>query len=73
MISRIAHCHSNLKDHDPDLVVEVGKLVPPFYQTGRRMGRLVTKIEGVHPVICTLDDGDVILIGKRAVREITRT
>jgi hypothetical protein len=73
MISRIVHRHSDLKDHEPDLVLEVGKLVPPFYQTGRRRGRLVTKIEGVDPVICTLDDGDVIFIGGRAVRAITHS
>ncbi len=71
-IIRVEHRHSDQKKDDSNLVLEVGKPLPPFYQAGRRKGIHVKSIEGGDPVICTLDDGDLILIGERSVRDVTR-
>ncbi len=64
--TRVEHRHDDQKKDEPNLVLEVGKPVPPFYQ--RQPGLVVTSIEAGDPVRCTLSDGDIIPIGKRHVR-----
>jgi len=71
-ITRVEHRHSDQKQSDPDLVLEVGKPLPPFYQVGRPRGVLVASISGSDPVTCTLINGDVIFVGAGNVRKITR-
>lgn len=67
-IIAVQHRH----DGSEDLVLEVGKGLPPHYQDGRRAGLTVNSIEGRDPVICTLSDGDRIYIGKGSVDAIVR-
>ena len=69
-ITRVTHRHGDQKAADAELVIEVGKPPPEIYQ---RPSRQVISIDGNDPLLCKLDDGDVIYIGKRNVREITRT
>lgn len=71
-IVRVRHRHGDQQKGAPDLVLEVGKPVPPFYQLGRPPGVSVRSISGRDPIIATLNDGDHIYIGERSVREITR-
>lgn len=71
-ITRIVHRHGDQRERDPDLVLEVGKPVPSFYQAGRPRGCVVLGISGSDPFVCTLDAGDPILIGKRSVLDVTR-
>ena len=68
-ITRVSHRHGDQKRSDPDLVIEVGKSLPEIYE---RPGREVVSIAGKDPLLCTLDDGDIIYIGERNVREVTR-
>ena len=67
-IIRVEHGH----DGQRGLVVEVGKAPPAHYK--RRTGRVVSIEDGAphQPLRCILDDGDVILIGRDRVSNITR-
>jgi hypothetical protein len=67
-ITRVEHRHSDQKKGARDLVLEVGELLPSFYQEGRPKGVVVRSINGEDPVICTLSNGDAIYIGKHSVR-----
>ena len=68
-ITRVSHRHCDQKRSDPDLVIEVGRTLPEIYE---RPGREVRSIEGKDPIRCTLDDGDIVNIGRRNNRDITR-
>jgi hypothetical protein len=67
-IVRVQHRHGDQKPADPDLVIEVGKPPPPFYQ---RHGQVVRSIVGDNPLRCILGEGDEILIGRHKVTVIS--
>ena len=69
-ITRATHRHGGQREADEDLVIEVGKPPPDFYQ---RPGRLVRSIDGRDPLRCILDDGDLIFIEKNKVISIAGT
>lgn len=71
-IKSIKHRHSDQKSSDPDLVLEVGKRLPPFYQAGRPSGVQVKRIDGDDPVICSLENGELIFIRKHSVSAFGR-
>lgn len=66
-ISRVEHRHGDQKKSDANLVLEVGKTLPAFYQAGRRRGCIVRSIRDGNPVTCDLGDDDFILIGRSQV------
>lgn len=67
-IVAVQHRHPDQRPAEPDLVIEVGKPPPPFYQPHRLP---VVRIVGDDPLRCILRDGDEILIGRRMVTVIT--
>ena len=64
-MTRVEHRHPDQKPEDPNLVLEVGNPVPPFYR--RAAGLSVQNIEDGDPIICTLSDGDKIYVGQHRV------
>jgi hypothetical protein len=74
-IIRVVHRHGDQRSTDPDLVLEVGKALPSFYQAGRRRGCTVRSIQiqpGGKAVFCQLDGGDHIFISMPSVQDIIR-
>lgn len=72
IIRWVRHRHGDQGRGTPDLILEVGKPLPSFYQDGRRPGLVVKTITGSNPVRCVLNDGDTIFIGPDKVVEIKR-
>lgn len=67
-IVSVQHRHPDQKAAEPDLIIEVGKPPPHFYQ---RQGQIVRSIDGADPLRCVLGNGDEILIGRHKVTAIT--
>lgn len=63
-IKRLQHRHGELSLSQPDLILEVGRAVPAYYQ---KPGRAVIRIDGHDPLRCWLDDGGCILVGRHMV------
>ena len=71
-IISVKHRHSDLKKSDPDLILEVGKPIPRFYQDGRPRGIQVMGFQREDPIECVLENGDIIRIGKKSISDIVR-
>ena len=72
-ITRVVHRHGDQKRTDPDLVLEIGKPLPTFYQGGKAPGVTVVGFEVGEPIRCVLSDGDQILIRRSMISSATGT
>lgn len=71
-ILSVKHRHSDLKKSEPDLILEVGKPIPRFYADGRPHGIKVMTIEEGDPLRCILENGELIMIGRKSISDIVR-
>lgn len=70
-VTRVVHRHGDQTRTDPDLVLEIGRPLPTFYQAGKAPGVTVVGFEGAKPIRCVLSDGNEILIRHSMVSEVT--
>lgn len=71
-ILSVTHRTSRVKKGEPDLIVEVGKPLPRFYAIGRPPGVKVVSIEDGDTLTCLLDNGEIIMIGRKGISDIVR-